>query len=330
MSRVTAAEMAELPLELVRRMLEPLGDEGRVTGVRVLKGGGISAVHLARRQAPARHREVVIKVYPEEYGWKLDKEVYVYGLLGRLPSVPVPRVLASDRSRTLLPACYLVLTRLPGRMLGDVGPGLPSDEIARVYEQLGTHLRTIHRLTVDRFGYLCTGVVDPHGSNRAYMGFQFAKKLAEFRRAGGPDGLAGRVERFVADRADALDVCRVARLCHDDVYENNVLVEPDAAGRWRLTGLLDVENAVAGDPLIDLAKTWLYATRASDHRWHALLTGYGDLGGLARERLELYRLYHAVELWDWFAAIGDTAPLGGLLADIEGFVTGSAPSIEVA
>jgi hypothetical protein len=34
------------------------------------------------------------------------------------------------------------------------------------------------------------------------------------------------------------------------------------------------------------------------------------------DRLSLYQLYHALELWDWFAAIGDTAPLLSIVEDI--------------
>lgn len=39
-------------------------------------------------------------------------------------------------------------------------------------------------------------------------------------------------------------------------------------------------------------------------------------------RIGLYRLYHALELWDWFASIGDTAPLPGIAADIHALATG--------
>jgi hygromycin-B 7''-O-kinase len=77
-------------------------------------------------------------------------------------------------------------------------------------------------------------------------------------------------------------------LCHNDVHEGNVLVAPAGDG-WRVTGF----DEFAG-----------------------LLAGYGPLPADGLARIELYRLYHALELWDWFAEIGDTGPLDGIAADI--------------
>ena len=36
----------------------------------------------------------------------------------------------------------------------------------------------------------------------------------------------------------------------------------------------------------------------------ALVAGYGEVRADGREALELYGLYHALELWDWLAFIG--------------------------
>lgn len=34
------------------------------------------------------------------------------------------------------------------------------------------------------------------------------------------------------------------------------------------------------------------------------------------DRLAIYRLYHALELWDWFASSGRSDPLKGLANDL--------------
>ena len=46
-----------------------------------------------------------------------------------------------------------------------------------------------------------------------------------------------------------------ASLCHFDFHTGNVLATRRIAP---LTGIIDLENAIAGDPLIDLAKTLAY------------------------------------------------------------------------
>ena len=114
--------------------------------------------------------------------------------------------------------------------------------------------------------------------------------------------------------AALLDSCAQPVLCHDDLHEDNVLVE-QRAGRWIVSGVVDVENASAADPMLDLAKADYYA-REEPVRRAALLEGYGPLPPDGQARLALYRLHHALALWSWFSRIGRERPLPGLAADI--------------
>jgi hypothetical protein len=43
---------------------------------------------------------------------------------------------------------------------------------------------------------------------------------------------------------------------------------------------------------------------------------YGELPEDWRERTTLYRLYHSLELWDWFKSIGTVDPLDSIAADL--------------
>lgn len=52
-----------------------------------------------------------------------------------------------------------------------------------------------------------------------------------------------------------------------------------------------------------------------------LLNGYGPCGQAWAGRLAIYRLHHALELWDWFASIGRTQALGGLTRDMSEAIT---------
>ena len=90
--------------------------------------------------------------------------------------------------------------------------------------------------------------------------------------------------------------------------------------RWRVSGLLDFENAVAGDPLLDFAKAYCYSPRRSEATLRALVEGYGDVRDDWRDALDLYALYHWLELWDWFAACGSTKPLAEIAAEMRGLL----------
>ena len=87
-----------------------------------------------------------------------------------------------------------------------------------------------------------------------------------------------------------------------------------------LTGLIDFANALAGDPLADLAKA-LFCSAHEDPRSSApLLEGYGPLGHPdPEEALWLYTLYHRLTMWTFLTRIGDdpaSAGPAGLMADL--------------
>ena len=100
-----------------------------------------------------------------------------------------------------------------------------------------------------------------------------------------------------------MDFCRAPRLCHCDIHPGNLLAARDQSG-WRLTGLLDFEHSVGGDPLLDLAKCTHFARTGDGARWRGLTEGYGRIkNAVWEETIDLYRLYQAVVHWVWIAVL---------------------------
>jgi hygromycin-B 7''-O-kinase len=284
-----------------------------VTDVVARTGGRLSTVYEVRYAGSPD--AVIVKIYAEPWRWKLAKEVHVYGILGDHGAGPVPTILHAEHGTGLIGSAFTVMTRLAGRPLSEVIGAFDAGEIRTVYRQLGAALSAVHRIGQDAYGYLTTHVLDPVPDNTAYMTRQFAKKLREFTELGGDPALHDLVQAHVAERVASFARCVAPRLCHNDLHEGNVLVAREANG-WTLTGFIDVENAVAADPLLDLAKTDYYAIRGDEAKMSGFLDGYGPLPHDGTERVRLYRLYHALELWDWFASIGDLAPLPGIADDL--------------
>jgi aminoglycoside phosphotransferase (APT) family kinase protein len=284
-----------------------------VTQVVKRTGGEISTVFEIHCAPPTE--PTIIKVYTEQWRWKQDKEVYIYRLLEQHGVGPVPRILHSQGDGGPLGQAYTIMTRVDGVPLSHVRGELSDAEMRSVYRQLGACLARVHRIAQSGFGYLTTSILEPEPSNSAYMRRQFDKKLAEFAALGGDPALHTAVESRVIDQAGLFQHCAGAVLCHNDFHEGNVLVAERPSG-WTLTGFIDVENAIAADPLIDLAKTHYYAIHGDPAKRLAFHEGYGPLPPDAEDRIEIYRLYHALELWDWFALIGETEPLPGIADDI--------------
>jgi aminoglycoside phosphotransferase (APT) family kinase protein len=268
--------------------------ELRAEKITKLAGGIVSAVFEV---AMTDGRSVVAKVYPDHAA--PEREVAVLRLLEeRRLAAPIPAVLAVDESRKIV-----VLTKLEGEALRS-RLDLHEHELVEVNRQVGAFLRSLHDVDCDRFG-------DAHDANLDFMRAQFAARLGEFRKLRGDDPLRRRIADHVADRDELFAGCRRAVLCHNDCHDANVLVVGT-----RVSGVLDFEGAVAADPLFDLAKSYCYSSRQSEELLVALVEGYGDVRDGWRDTFDLYVLYHLLQLWDFYAALGITDPLAELAEEL--------------
>jgi aminoglycoside phosphotransferase (APT) family kinase protein len=267
-------------------------------------------------------RSVILKAYADEPAWKLRKEAFVAGLFA--PVAEVPRWLSVDESRTRLPRRFVVMTRLPGASLRD---HFGRESAPALFCDMGALLRRLHDVAMPRHGYLLEAdVAEPFDANAPRMAAAFEAKFRDFRGWGGDPALCARIERFVATRAEALAECDRAVLCHNDFHPGNVLADQRTDGGWRLSGVVGFENAVAGDPLFDLAKALDYTAHECPAGRAPLAEGYGPLERSgAAEALEVYRVYHKLELLNWFKAIGDGRFRGAasLLAELEEIAAGA-------
>ena len=289
----------------------------RLARVGELLAGEISAVfEIELAEGPPAF---VLKVYPETMHWKMQKEVGIARLLERLP-IPAPGILLADDSRSLLDLNFVVMNRFDGRNVRQWEPSLDEDETFDIYRQMGEALRVIHGVTLESFGYLvANGVVQPFASNRAYMLSQFERKLSGFRELGRRPALAAQLDAYLKRSADLLDGCPRPVLWHYDYHSGNLLAERHD-GALQLTGIIDLENAIAGDPLMDLAKTIAYSVRDDETKRDGLFAGYGALDRPDwQETLRLYQFYGTIELWAWWVQIGDAARAEGIIAELESY-----------
>jgi hygromycin-B 7''-O-kinase len=297
----------------------------RVTSVATRAGGEVNEVYEVRGAGDVR--PVIIKVYTggsRSRPWlsKLAKEVYVYRLLGRHGVREIPRILRDEPAGvSALSQAFAVMTLLDGQPLATAGDQLTDRDTDRVYEHMGRLLAEVHRIPATTWGYVTTGVIDAQPSNTAYMLGQFATKLRRFDDLGGDRLLAGAIDRHVARHTDLLAECHRPALCHNDFHDGNVLVAR-IGEQWRVTGYVDVENAVAADPLLDLAKTDHYALRHDEAKRRAFLRGYGPLPRDWAARVVLYHLHHALEFWNWSATTGKRHLLPDIRTDIERLLDG--------
>jgi aminoglycoside phosphotransferase (APT) family kinase protein len=180
----------------------------------------------------------------------------------------VPRVLAAGDN-------WLITTHLPGRPLTEAADQTGD---AAVRAQLGAAVARIHEVTGPHFGY--TGPRPAAGDWPTAFRAMIDGVVV--------DAAAWSVPLPPLHRLDLRPLAVVTRpaLLHFDLWDGNVLAEDG-----RLTGLVDGERFLYGDPLLDLVSPALLR-RIEEEPDHPFLRGYPvTIDDAARTRLTLYRIH---------------------------------------
>jgi aminoglycoside phosphotransferase (APT) family kinase protein len=154
---------------------------------------------------------------------------------------------------------------------------------------IGRQLRLLHTVELNGFGYLTRNLQDaPHATWGGWLDQQEARVEDALRIAAcRPPDIPVITNAYRTLRHTYVDS---SRLCHGDFSDDNLLVEDGS-----VIGVIDWENARAGDPASDVAYWFM---------WHgdfecldALLAGYApaDPSGF-RRRVTAHRILYAVEL----------------------------------
>ena len=283
------------------------GPNTTVVEAEPLIGGGFAAVWSVQL---SDGRAVVLKVEPPStakllrYEQQLVEAEAEYFRLVRdqAPAVPVPEVLAMGTD----PA-WLFTIRLPGVALSQLGKDV---DTAAVRRDLGRAVAALHAVTGERYGYAHDR---PSGATwtSAFRGIIEALLADAGDWSVDLADVPSRI-RTALERAD-LTFDGPPALLHFDLWDGNVLATVQD-GEARLSGLVDGERWLWGDPLVDLVSPALFR-RIEDEPDHPFLAGYVAASGAdplaqpaARQRLRFYRLHLALVMVVELASRGDVGP----------------------
>ncbi|MDN4477045.1 aminoglycoside phosphotransferase family protein [Demequina sp. SYSU T00039] len=218
-------------------------------------------------------------------------------LVAEVPDVPAPRVLAEDFSRAIADVDALVMTLAPGMPWDSARDVMTPEANARAFEEVGHVVAALAAQTGSRYGLPARDFVLGGATMRGFMSALIAS-AADDARAWGVDIEADRLHEAVEAAGDALDQVETPSLVHADLWHGNVLVDPQTG---QVTGVVDFERSLFGDPLWGLAGGETHASGAFEA---AKVRGYEAATGrplamdrAAERRVALYRLWSmAVQL----------------------------------
>jgi fructosamine-3-kinase len=162
----------------------------------------------------------------------------------------VPSILSHDFSRRDIDRDYLLMEQLPGTPISGLA-SLTQRGFDAVLRQVGQCLRQVHGLTGNRYGYVGEHrPMEPQPDWASAFVVMWHTLLDDIERCAGysPDE-ALRMRRLVDRHIYVFDRPVPAALLHMDVWAENILA--DEAGE--LTGLVDWDRALWGDPEIEFA-----------------------------------------------------------------------------
>ena len=180
----------------------------------------------------------------------MRQEPELHSLVRARTDTPIPEILAFERDCKQLNRDYLLMQRMPGTPLSE-HTGLTSRTFAKVLCEVGQKLRQVHAITGDTYGYV--GAHRPMAPQRDWtsaFGIMWNKLLDDIHRCGGYTAEEAASMRRLFDRhVKVFDRPVSASLLHMDVWAQNILADDHG----RLTGLLDWDRALWGDPEIEFA-----------------------------------------------------------------------------
>ena len=195
-------------------------------------------------------REAVLKTAPTEsvrvmrYEQNLmNIEVEVLRLVNAKTTVPVPRIIAHDKSREIVESDFFLAERVAGKPLDHVRSGWSDEMQDHVDKQVGAYLKEVHTIQGTAFGKF-----DQNSHNSWSDAFDC---LLTWLRQDAID-LDVELPLGAFEAADpllwSLSEVQAPTLVHWDLWDGNIFVDPEGGA---VTGLIDFERALWGDPVIE-------------------------------------------------------------------------------
>jgi len=305
---------ADLSTDQVLTIVRGLLPGASVSELVRLNGGESGGAHLVTFADD--HQPIVVKVYRKGYGVAAAKEAYAYRLLRRSGFTAIPRLLGGAGSKdSPIDRPFLVMSALPGASAEALIPDATDDGVASIYRQLGATLRELHSIGRDGFGFRLSTSEGSEATNAAFMRRVFDERAAKYLAQTGDRATFDAATRYIAEREWLFDLCRSAVVVHGDFHEGNAILEPTPEG-FVVSGIIDLENSKAGDPIIDFATLHKYDIRGESLKLDALFEGYGSVPEQFDARRRLHELVHDFELWAWYSYEGRDDYLADAADDI--------------
>jgi len=238
-------------------------------------------------------REVILKIAPprdaEVMTYEQDimaTEVAAMRLVSQNQAIPVPEIFYYDTARDVCDSDYFFMEKLSGELLEHVKDSLAPEIRTKIERRIGEIVREINGFTGEYFGYPGNSDLQAESWKAAFIKI-CDSVLEDGRRKNVDYGFeVGEIRDAILKHAPTLEAVSTPRLVHWDAWDLNFFVQDG-----EITGLLDFERALWGDPLMEAQFRALAFGGVSES-----MQGYGKTTFTHKEdeRCHLYTLHLAL------------------------------------
>lgn len=236
------------------------------------------------------NKSLLLRIFNEP--WKARKEVFVYNYIRSHTDIPVPEVYAYDDSKKLLPNAYALMSKIDGIALHK---NYRKYGNKKIFEKAGEVLAKLHSIKFRRYGWIMDkGIKPSFGKWLNFFNYDLKIKLARACNVREVHKLSPGIINFIDDNISFLDVRSKPCLVHKDYHCSHIITD-----RNNVTGIIDVEWALAGHNETDFMKMELWAFKDMKETRTSFFKGYKKWGIISKEyneRKKLYELWHLINM----------------------------------
>lgn len=176
-------------------------------------------------------------------------EVEALRLVREHTAMPVPEVLCHDRARRIIDNDWFLMSHVDGAPLHRVREQLTPEAAHAIDVESGRLLRQVNEIPGPAFGYLAQPAPAGQPWRATFL------DMVDGVLADGADMDVtlplphDAIRERIMHAAPALDEITAPRLVHWDLWDGNLFVDP---ARGKITGVIDFERALWGDPLLEV------------------------------------------------------------------------------
>ncbi|MFZ6745457.1 aminoglycoside phosphotransferase family protein [Undibacterium sp. JH2W] len=219
--------------------------------------------------------EVIVKLVPPNWRRQGDKEILVTPLLEGKLSLQTPRLLGSGEIDGWV---FIISSRLHGTLLADIWPSLALEEKLAIMQQTGQLMRELGSVKLDADIAI---KVDWSG----YIQKLIADCMARHQRRKMPEVLLAQVMTYLEQAGDFARADEL-RFIHMDIHPWNLMAKQEQ-GLWKLSGLLDFGDAIAGNSdRLEILTPMIFMAQGNPLLLKALLQAYGGIEDISTAELQ--------------------------------------------